>query len=100
MRKRELAVTVAEQVFVRQAELAAALQGNAFSGEEYQAWRAQLVETMRSQVVALNDELFTVRSHRREVERVPLRGVVRAAVFCGSCRAEKSHFYARGERRI
>ncbi|MEQ2957732.1 type I restriction-modification enzyme R subunit C-terminal domain-containing protein [Slackia piriformis] len=65
----KLAVTVAEQVFVRQAELAAALQGNAFSGEEYQAWRAQLVETMRSQVVALNDELFTVRSHRREVEK-------------------------------
>lgn len=65
----KLAVTVAEQVFVRQAELAAALQENAFSGEEYQAWRAQLVETMHSQVVALNDDLFTVRAHRREVEK-------------------------------
>ncbi len=65
----KLAVTVAERVFSRQAELAAALQESAFAGEEYQSWRARLVETMRGQVVALNDEIFTVRAHRREVEK-------------------------------
>lgn len=64
----KLVVSVAEQVFARQAELAMLFQESTFADDEYQTWRAQLVETMRSQVVALNDELFTVRQHRREVE--------------------------------
>lgn len=65
----ELAVSVAEQIFCRQAELAMLLQDGAFASDEYQAWRKDLVKTMHSQVVALNDELFTVRKHRREVEK-------------------------------
>lgn len=64
----KLAVTVTEQVFNRQAELAKLFQESAFASDDYQAWRKELVETLRSQVVALNDELFTVRQHRREVE--------------------------------
>lgn len=64
----KLAVTVAEQVFSRQAELAMLLQQNAFAADDYQMWRKQLVETMCGQVAELNDELFTVRQHRREVE--------------------------------
>lgn len=65
----KLAITVAEQVFCRQAELAMLLQSSAFMSDDYQVWRKELVETMHSQVVALNDELFTVRRHRREVEK-------------------------------
>lgn len=64
----KLAVTVAEEVFCRQAELAKVLQESAYSAPEYQNWRKELVNTLRSQVVALNDDLFTVRLHRREVE--------------------------------
>lgn len=64
----KLAITVAEQVFSRRAELAMLLQQSAFAGDDYQVWRNELVEIMHSQVVALNDELFTVRQHRREVE--------------------------------
>lgn len=64
----KLAITIAEQVFSRQAELAMILQQSAFAGDDYQVWRKELVETMHGQVVALNDELFTVRQHRREVE--------------------------------
>ena len=45
------------------------LQNGAFASDEYQTWRKELVKTMHSQVVALNDELFTVRRHRREVEK-------------------------------
>ena len=65
----KLTVTVGEQVFNRQAQLAMILQESAFSGDDYQAWRAQLVGTLQSQVVALNNKLFTVRHHRREVEK-------------------------------
>lgn len=64
----KLVITIAEQVFSRQAELAMILQQSAFAGGDYQAWRKELVEAMHSQVVALSDELFTVRQHRREVE--------------------------------
>ncbi len=64
----KLVVSPAEQIFARQAELAMLFQESAFADDGYQAWRTQLVKTMRSQVVALNDELFTVRQHRREVE--------------------------------
>ena len=64
----KLAVTVAEEVFCRQAELAKVLQESAYSAPKYQNWRKELVNTLRSQVVALNDDLFTVRLHRREVE--------------------------------
>lgn len=63
------AISLAEHVFSLQAELAKCLQESAFSSDEHQSWRTNLVETLRSQVVALNDELFTVRQHRREVEK-------------------------------
>lgn len=64
----KLTVTVAEQVFNRQAELAMLFQESTFASDDYQIWRQELVETMHGQVVALNDELFTTRQHLREVE--------------------------------
>lgn len=45
------------------------MQESAFAADDYQSLRQELVDTMRSQVVALNDELFSVRRHRREVEK-------------------------------
>ena len=62
------AVTLAAQIFNHQAELAKLLQERAFAGDEHQALRTELVDTMRGQVNALNEELFTVRRHRREVD--------------------------------
>lgn len=65
----KMAVSLSERIFQRQAELAMMFQRSEFSSEEYQAWRSELVHTMHSQVIALNDELFTIRQHRREVEK-------------------------------
>ena len=63
------AVTVAQTVFNRRAELAALLQESAYAGNDYQEWRKQLVEIMHGQVTALNDDIFYIRQHRREVEK-------------------------------
>ena len=65
----KIALSLTEQVFQRQAELAMLLQESAFSTSDYQGWRQELVEAMHSQVVALNDDLFSVRRYRREVEK-------------------------------
>lgn len=64
-----IALSLTEQVFQRQAELAMLLQESAFSASDYQGWRQELVDAMHSQVVALNDDLFSVRRYRREVEK-------------------------------
>lgn len=65
----KIALSLTEQVFQRQTELAMLMQESAFAADDYQSLRQELVDTMRSQVVALNDELFSVRRHRREVEK-------------------------------
>lgn len=65
----KIALSLTEQVFQRQAELVMLMQESAFAADDYQSLRQELVDTMRSQVVALNDELFSVRRHRREVEK-------------------------------
>lgn len=64
-----MVVSLAEKVFQRQAELAQIFQDSAFASDEYQEWRSDLVRGMNSQIVALNDELISVRHHRREVEK-------------------------------
>lgn len=64
-----LALTLSEQIFTRQAELLQIFQDSTFADGAYQIWRKELVETLRSQVVALNDELFTVRQHRYLVDK-------------------------------
>ena len=65
----KIALSLTEQVFQRQAELAMLMQESAFAADGYQSLRQELVDAMRGQVVALNDELFSVRRHRREVEK-------------------------------
>lgn len=64
-----IAITLSEQIFNRQAELIQIFQNNIFADDTYQTWRKELVETLRSQAVALNDELFTVRQHRFYVDK-------------------------------
>ncbi len=65
----KIALSLTEQVFQRQAELVMLMQESTFAADDYQSLRQELVDTMRSQVAALNDELFSVRRHRREVEK-------------------------------
>lgn len=61
--------SLSEAVFARQATLAKNLQESVFSSDEYQSWRSELVNTLHYQVVDLNDELVTVRLHRKAVEK-------------------------------
>lgn len=65
----KMVVSLAEKVFQRQAELAQIFQDSAFASDEYQEWRSDLVRVLNGQVIALNDELISVRQHRREVEK-------------------------------
>lgn len=65
----KMMTSLAEKVFQRQAELAQIFQDSAFASDEYQEWRSELVRVMNGQLIALNDELISVRQHRREVEK-------------------------------
>lgn len=65
----KVGASLSEIVFCRQAALVKNLQQSAFSGEDYQTWRSELVETIKGQVVDLNDDLVSVRLHRQAVER-------------------------------
>ena len=61
--------SLSELVFSRQATLVKDLQQSLFAGEDYQAWRSELVKTIHQQVNDLNEELVTVRLHRQAVEK-------------------------------
>lgn len=61
--------SLAETVFGRQVELIKGLQQAAYAADEYQEWHGELVEAVLSQVTELNEELVSVRLHRRAVER-------------------------------
>ncbi len=61
--------SLSETVFARQATLVQRLQGSAFAGDDWQAWRGEMVETIHYQVVGLNEELVSVRLHRQAVEK-------------------------------
>lgn len=65
----KLVVSLSERVFIRQAQLAKALQDAAFSTEGYQGWRTELVTTLQSQINELNEKLVSVRLKRRAVEK-------------------------------
>ncbi len=64
----EVGTSLSELVFVRKATLVKGLQQGAYAGEEYQSWRSEMVGEIHYQVVELNDELVSVRLHRRAVE--------------------------------
>ncbi len=60
--------SLSETVFCRQAELVKGLQQSAFAADEYQKWRGEMAGTIHYQVVDLNEELVSVRLHRKAVE--------------------------------
>lgn len=61
--------SLSETVFARQATLVQRLQGSAFAEDDWQSWRSDMVKTIHYQVVDLNDELVSVRLHRKAVEK-------------------------------
>ena len=67
--------SLSENIFGKQIRLMMALQGSDFTGEDFQAWRENLVSTCHGQVVALKDELISVKLHRQYVDKYRNRDV-------------------------
>ena len=67
--------SLSENIFGKQIWLIMALQGSDFTGEDFQAWRENLVSTCHGQVVALKDELISVKLHRQYVDKYRNRDV-------------------------
>ena len=61
--------TLSENIFGKQIKIVMALQESTFAGEDYQAWRNELIETCHKQVVALNSELVSVKLRMQYVEK-------------------------------
>ncbi len=61
--------TLSENIFGKQIKIVMALQESTFAGEDYQAWRNELIETCHKQVVALNSELISVKLRMQYVEK-------------------------------
>lgn len=59
--------SLTENIFCKQIRLIMALQDSAFSDDASQAWRKELVETCRSQILSLNTELIAVKLKLRYV---------------------------------
>ena len=60
---------LSENIFGKQIKIAMALQESAFAGENYQAWRNELIKTCHKQVTALNPELISVKLRMQFVEK-------------------------------
>ena len=61
--------TLSENIFGKQIKIAMALQENTFAGEDYQAWRKEIVNTCHKQVMALNSDLIAVKLRMQYVEK-------------------------------
>ena len=61
--------TLSENIFGKQIKIAMALQESAFIGENYQAWRNELVDICHRQVTELNQELISVKLRMQYVEK-------------------------------
>lgn len=61
--------TISENLFGKQIKIAMALQESAFSEDAYQTWRAELTETCRKQILALNPDLIAVKLRKQYVEK-------------------------------
>lgn len=61
--------SLSEAIFGKRVMLAMALQESAFAGEEYQRWRAGLVDACQRQTAALNPDLIAVKLRLRAVEK-------------------------------
>ena len=61
--------SLSENIFGKQIKLAMALQESAFAGEDYQAWRKELVDICHKQVLALSPDLISVKLRLQYVEK-------------------------------
>lgn len=61
--------TLSENIFGKRIRLIAALQKSIFGGEEYRNWRQNMADTCHDQIMALNDDLISVRLKRQYVEK-------------------------------
>ncbi|RHR10999.1 DUF4145 domain-containing protein [Pseudoflavonifractor sp. AF19-9AC] len=61
--------TLSENIFGKQVKIAMALQESAFAGEDYQAWRDELVQSCHGQVAELQPELISVKLRMQYVEK-------------------------------
>lgn len=61
--------TLSENIFGKQVKIAMALQESAFAGEDYQAWRSELVSACYGQVTELQPELISVKLRMQYVEK-------------------------------
>ena len=61
--------TLSENIFGKQVKIAMALQESAFAGEDYQAWRSELVSACHGQVAELQPELISVKLRMQYVEK-------------------------------
>ena len=64
-----IAPSLSEAVFCRQAELVRELQSAPYAGDDWQAWRSEMVGTMHYQVIQLDEEFVSVRLHRHAVQK-------------------------------
>ena len=65
--------TLSENIFGKQIRIAMALQESAFAGEDYQAWRSEIVDTCHKQVMALNSDLIAVKLRMQYVDKYQKR---------------------------
>ena len=61
--------TLSENIFGKQIKIAMALQESAFAGEDYQAWRKEIVNTCHRQILALSPDLIAVKLRMKSVEK-------------------------------
>lgn len=68
--------SLSENIFGKQVRLAVMLQESAFAGDDYQAWRSELVGTCFTQIQELNTELIAVRLRMQSVEKFKKPGAL------------------------
>ena len=61
--------SLTENIFGKKVRLAVMLQESAYAGDDFQAWRSELVEECFAQVQALNTDLIAVRLRMQSVEK-------------------------------
>jgi len=61
--------SLSENIFSKQIRLAVLLQESAYAGDDFQAWRKELVVACHGQVVALSMDLIAVRLRMQYVEK-------------------------------
>ncbi|MCD8048362.1 MAG: DEAD/DEAH box helicase family protein [Clostridia bacterium] len=66
--------TLSENIFGKRVKLAVSLQESAFSGEEFQLWRQELVQDCQNEVRNLSTDLIEVRLRREYVEKYKKQG--------------------------